>query len=158
MSRPLRHECSGFGVLGGGAAHRDNQRAHAMLGHRLGGNQDHLRASSPPKIAPSLDHAGPGSHQDRRTVGPHQDSTARARADPGLAAALRPRSRLQQFTNSRARSSTQYYQDITDHNYSDAWDLGGSNVSGGAGYDAWVAGYSTTAVHHDVQQLGPGLR
>ncbi len=40
---------------------------------------------------------------------------------------------------------TQYYQDITDHDYSAAWALGRSNVSGGVGYDAWVAGYSKTA-------------
>ena len=25
-----------------------------------------------------------------------------------------------------------------------AWALGGNNVSGGVGYDAWVAGYGTT--------------
>ena len=40
---------------------------------------------------------------------------------------------------------TQYYQDITDHDYSAAWALGGSNLSGGAGYSSWVAGYATTA-------------
>ena len=40
---------------------------------------------------------------------------------------------------------TQYYQDITDHNYSAAWALGGSNLSGSAGYSSWVAGYATTA-------------
>jgi hypothetical protein len=40
---------------------------------------------------------------------------------------------------------TQYYQDITDHNYSAAWALGGSNLSGSAGYSGWVAGYATTA-------------
>ena len=48
-----------------------------------------------------------------------------------------------QFTNGSAVVA-QYYQDITDHNYSAAWAMGGSNVSGGVGYDAWVAGYSTT--------------
>ena len=49
-----------------------------------------------------------------------------------------------QFTSSIAVVS-QYYQDITDRNYSAAWSLGGSNLSGGVGYDAWVAGYGTTA-------------
>ena len=49
-----------------------------------------------------------------------------------------------QFTNGSAVVA-QYYQDITDHNYSAAWAMGGSNVSGGVGYDAWVAGYATTA-------------
>jgi hypothetical protein len=49
-----------------------------------------------------------------------------------------------QFSNGSAVVA-QYYQDITDHNYSAAWAMGGSNVSGGVGYDAWVAGYATTA-------------
>jgi hypothetical protein len=49
-----------------------------------------------------------------------------------------------QFTNGSAVVA-QYYQDITDHNYSAAWAMGGSNVSGGVGYNAWVAGYATTA-------------
>jgi hypothetical protein len=48
-----------------------------------------------------------------------------------------------QFTSSIAVVN-QYYQDITDRNYSAAWALGGSNLSGGVGYDAWVAGYGTT--------------
>ena len=38
----------------------------------------------------------------------------------------------------------QFYQDITDRNYAAAWTVGGSNLSGGTGYDAWVAGYRTT--------------
>jgi hypothetical protein len=48
-----------------------------------------------------------------------------------------------QFANATA-VVTQFYQDITDHNYTAAWALGGNNVSGGVGYDAWVAGYGTT--------------
>jgi hypothetical protein len=56
---------------------------------------------------------------------------------PSSAPATQP-----QFTNAVL---AQYYQDITDHNYSAAWAMGGSNVSGGVGYDAWVAGYATTA-------------
>ena len=48
-----------------------------------------------------------------------------------------------QFANATA-VVTQFYQDVTDHNYTAAWALGGNNVSGGVGYDAWVAGYGTT--------------
>jgi hypothetical protein len=42
---------------------------------------------------------------------------------------------------------SQYYQDITDHNYSAAWALGGRNIAArnGQTYASWVAGYSTTA-------------
>jgi hypothetical protein len=39
----------------------------------------------------------------------------------------------------------QYYQDLNAHNYHAAWQLGGSNLSGGSGYGTWVAGYATTA-------------
>jgi len=39
---------------------------------------------------------------------------------------------------------TQFYADISAQAYSAAWALGGSNVSNGVGYDAWVAGYGTT--------------
>jgi hypothetical protein len=40
---------------------------------------------------------------------------------------------------------TQFYQDITNHDYQAAWALGGDNLNGGVGYDKWVAGYATTA-------------
>jgi hypothetical protein len=51
-----------------------------------------------------------------------------------------------QFTNSVA-VVTQYYQDITNHDYTDAWNLGGSNIAAqnGQTYDSWVTGYDTTA-------------
>jgi hypothetical protein len=37
------------------------------------------------------------------------------------------------------------YQDLNAHNYQAAWQLGGSNLSGGSGYSTWVADYATTA-------------
>jgi hypothetical protein len=40
---------------------------------------------------------------------------------------------------------TQFYQDITNHDYQAAWALGGDNLNGGVGYSKWVAGYATTA-------------
>jgi hypothetical protein len=48
-----------------------------------------------------------------------------------------------QFANATAVVS-QFYQDITDHNYSAAWALGGDNISNGATYATWVAGYADT--------------
>ncbi|WP_265565659.1 hypothetical protein [Streptomyces hygroscopicus] len=50
-----------------------------------------------------------------------------------------PRPRL---TNASAVVS-QYYQDITDHDYPAAWALGGSNIAG-TSYGRWVAGFGTT--------------
>jgi len=37
----------------------------------------------------------------------------------------------------------QFYQDINNGDYSDAWALGGDNI-GGSDYAGWVAGYDTT--------------
>lgn len=39
---------------------------------------------------------------------------------------------------------TQFYADITAHNYGAAWTLGGDNIAG-TSYANWVAGYGTTA-------------
>jgi hypothetical protein len=39
----------------------------------------------------------------------------------------------------------QFYQDLSARDYQAAWNLGGSNLNGGVGYDSWVAGYATTA-------------
>lgn len=39
---------------------------------------------------------------------------------------------------------TQFYADITNGDYSDAWALGGDNI-GGTSYPEWVNGYATTA-------------
>ena len=48
-----------------------------------------------------------------------------------------------QFANAEAVVA-QFYQDITDHNYQAAWQLGGDNISG-TDYANWVAGYASTA-------------
>lgn len=37
-----------------------------------------------------------------------------------------------------------YYQDITNHDYSDTWNLGGDSIDG-MDCNSWVAGYATTA-------------
>ncbi|MGW5480885.1 hypothetical protein [Streptomyces sp. NPDC004008] len=56
---------------------------------------------------------------------------------PKTAPPAAPRPHL---TNASAVVS-QYYQDITDHNYAAAWALGGSNIAG-TSYD--IAGFATT--------------
>jgi hypothetical protein len=62
-----------------------------------------------------------------------------------------------QYTNALSVVD-QFYQDITDHNYSAAWSLGGDNLSGGVGYDSWVAGYATTVsiTLYDTANFGSG--
>ncbi|HEY1702832.1 MAG TPA: hypothetical protein VGG75_24260 [Trebonia sp.] len=52
---------------------------------------------------------------------------------------------------------TQFYADISDGDYQDAWDLGGDNIAGTT-YAQWVAGYSTTASISlgTVSSFGPG--
>jgi len=48
-----------------------------------------------------------------------------------------------QMTNASA-VVMQFYQDLSNHDYADAWSLGGDNI-GGSDYNGWVAGYATTA-------------
>jgi hypothetical protein len=62
-----------------------------------------------------------------------------------------------QYTNALSVVD-QFYQDITDHNYSAAWSLGGDNLNGGVGYDAWVAGYAATVsiTLYDSANFGSG--
>jgi ABC-type amino acid transport substrate-binding protein len=69
--------------------------------------------------------------------------TTTATPPPATTAAAPAPQAQPQFANATA-VVTQFYQDVTDHNYTAAWALGGNNVSGGVGYDAWVAGYGTT--------------
>jgi hypothetical protein len=85
--------------------------------------------TAPPSPVPTKTVTAPPAPE--QTPAWQQPSSAPAPAQP-------------QFTSSIAVVN-QYYQDITDRNYSAAWALGGSNLSGGVGYDAWVAGYGTTA-------------
>src|SRR5215469_12200031 len=48
-----------------------------------------------------------------------------------------------QMTNASA-VVMQFYQDLSNHDYADAWSLGGDNI-GGSDYSGWVAGSATTA-------------
>ena len=48
-----------------------------------------------------------------------------------------------QMTNASA-VVMQFYQDINNQDYADAWALGGENI-GGSDYNGWVAGYAATA-------------
>ena|SRR5487761_799794 len=62
-----------------------------------------------------------------------------------------------QYTNALSVVD-QFYQDITDHNYTAAWSLGGDNLNGGVGYDAWVSGYAATVsiTLYDTANFGSG--
>jgi len=96
--------------------------------------------ATPVTPAPTKTVTAPPSPVPTKTVtAPPAPEQTPARQQPSAPAPAQP-----QFTSSIAVVN-QYYQDITDRNYSAAWALGGSNLSGGVGYDAWVAGYGTTA-------------
>jgi hypothetical protein len=71
---------------------------------------------------------------------PAQPAAAPAQPAPAQPAPAQP---PPQFANATAVVS-QFYQDITDHNYAAAWALGGDNISNGVTYTAWAAGYADT--------------
>jgi len=96
--------------------------------------------ATPVTPAPTKTVTAPPSPVPTKTVtAPPAPEQTPAWQQPSAPAPAQP-----QFTSSIAVVN-QYYQDITDRNCSAAWALGGSNLSGGVGYDAWVAGYGTTA-------------
>ena len=96
--------------------------------------------ATPVTPAPTKTVTAPPSPVPTKTVtAPPAPEQTPAGQQPAAPAPAQP-----QFTSSIAVVN-QYYQDITDRNYSAAWALGGSNLSGGVGYDAWVAGDGTTA-------------
>jgi len=130
------------------SGHRCRVPARRRRGGSRGADEQ-LQPVRHPRGAGGQGHSGhAGSYQDRDcapspvptktvTAPPAPEQTS-AWQQPSSALVAQPK-----FTNGSAVVA-QYYQDITDHNYSAAWAMGGSNVSGGVGYDAWVAGYSTT--------------
>jgi len=85
------------------------------------------------------------------TVAPTPPAAAPAAPAPAPPQATAPSQQAPQGSNAPTQNVsaeaivTQFYQDITNHDYQAAWALGGDNLNGGAGYDKWVAGYATTA-------------
>ena len=51
---------------------------------------------------------------------------------------------------------SQYYQDITDHDYAAAWAIGGSNIAAenGQSYSSWEAGYADTTASISITSYG----
>jgi hypothetical protein len=118
-------------LLGGGAA---------AAGALTSSSSPSVILAAPAATAPTKTVTAPPSPVPTKTVtAPPAPEQTPAWQQPSAPAPAQP-----QFTSSIAVVN-QYYQDITDRNYSAAWTLGGSNLSGGVGYDAWVAGYGTTA-------------
>jgi hypothetical protein len=69
-------------------------------------------------------------------------------AEPAAPQAItgQPRQPAQAAPDASAKAVVdQFYQDLNARNYQAAWQLGGSNLSGGAGYSTWAAGYASTA-------------
>ena len=75
---------------------------------------------------------------------------ARASASTSAPAAVTPTAQQapaggapQQPLANAAAVVTQFYQDVSNGDYADAWTLGGVNIAG-TDYNTWVAGYATT--------------
>jgi hypothetical protein len=99
-----------------------------------------------PAAAPAVTHTvtAPAAAAKPATPGPTTAAPAPAKTVQVQApAAPAPAPEPAYFTNSTAVVQ-QFYQDINDGNYSEAWALGGDNI-GGSDYAGWVAGYDTTA-------------
>jgi len=123
----------GFGLAASGTAWAlNNNSAPAVIAAAPAAHSAPAR-STPAKStpAPAASTLAPAPAATAPVALPSPAAPAQAPANP-------------QFSNSVAVVA-QYYQDITSHDYQAAWALGGDNLNGGVGYDAWVAGYATTA-------------
>ena len=96
-----------------------------------------------PAAAPAVTHTvtAPAAAAKPTTPAPTTAAPAPAKTVQAPAAPA-PAPEPAYFTNSTAVVQ-QFYQDISNGNYSEAWALGGDNIGGGD-YAGWVAGYDTT--------------
>lgn len=103
-----------------------------------------LTHSPPSKGAVSVAHgaraSAPGSMPSSAPSTPSTPATA---SSASATAPSTPGTPAPALTNPVA-VVTQFYADITNGDYSNAWALGGDNI-GGPSYSEWVRGYATTA-------------
>ena len=83
----------------------------------------------------------PSTHTS--TAAPATSATSAGTATVTATPTQAPAAPTAPLTNASAVVS-QYYQDITNHDYASAWALGGDNIAGES-YSQYVAGFSTTA-------------
>jgi hypothetical protein len=102
--------------------------------------------AAPVVASAAIHHASPKAVKASPAPKPkrhHRHHHAKVVYVPAASAASAPVHATPQLTNGVAVVS-QFYQDLTNHDYWDAWQLGGDNI-GGSDYNGWVAGYATTA-------------
>ena len=87
--------------------------------------------------------AAPTTSAPSRIAAPPLTTAPAPVTTPPAAAPAAPPPAPAQQVNAEA-VVTQYYQDITDHDYAAAWALGGANIAGES-YSQYVAGFDTTA-------------
>ena len=97
-----------------------------------------------PAAAPAVTHTvtAPAAAAKPTTPAPTTPAPVPAKTVVQAPAAPPPAPEPAYFANSTAVVQ-QFYQDINNGDYSDAWALGGDNI-GGTNYSAWAAGYDTT--------------
>jgi hypothetical protein len=91
--------------------------------------------------------AAPATAAPAATTAPTAATTTPASAPPAPAPA-------QPAKTNPSAVVDQFYQDITNGDYSAAWALGGSNLAGGESYADWEAGYSGTTASIDISSYG----
>jgi hypothetical protein len=99
--------------------------------------------ATPAAVPKTTTTAAPAASSTAPSTAVPATTTPAAPASSAPAAAPVPTPAAAPLTNPSA-VVTQFYQDISDGDYSAAWALGGDNLSGGASYATWVAGYQDT--------------
>ena len=144
---------AGAAVMGGGAT-----AAVTLASHHTAMHPAAVTAPASPK--PTRKVAAPARPAPTPTktiyVTPPAPAPSPSRWYDGPATpAPAPSQPQQQFTNAEAVVD-QYYQDLTNQDWQDAWALGGSNIAAqnGQTYDSWVSGYTTTTRSISITDWG----
>lgn len=128
----------------------NNASNHNLAVQRAAATANHNRAVARASAAANAEAiAAANSKADRAEAAARAARAAASKAAP-VPVAVAPsagqapaESAPQQPLANAAAVVTQYYQDLSNGDYGDAWTLGGVNIAG-TDYNTWVAGYATT--------------
>jgi hypothetical protein len=127
----------------------NNANNHNLAVQRAAITASHNRAAARASAANTKAIAAANAKADRAEAAAKAARAAASKAAP-VPVAVAPSAGQapaagapQQPLANAAAVVTQYYQDLSNGDYADAWTLGGVNIAG-ADYNTWVAGYATT--------------
>lgn len=127
----------------------NNTNNHHLAVQRAAATASHNRAAARASAAANAKAIAAANAKAARAEADAKAARAAARNPAPASGAVTPPAQqvpaegVPQPLANAAAVVTQYYQDLSNGDYADAWTLGGVNIAG-ADYNTWVAGYATT--------------